>query len=98
MAFRRWPPRAAAKASRGAQLLLGDPCGEELVAPIVVDAAVPHMRERLVRQAFPRAQQQPPVTKVESGVAEPVPDVHHLAGVPGWHRVPVGAKRDQGLV
>jgi hypothetical protein len=67
-------------------------------APIVVDAAVPHMRERLVRQAFPRAQQQPPVTKVESGVAEPVPDVHHLAGVPGWHRVPVGAKRDQGLV
>jgi hypothetical protein len=44
-----------------AEFLLHDPGGQDLTGRVVLDAAVPHPRQRRLGEPFPAAQQQPPV-------------------------------------
>src|SRR6185437_13549105 len=51
------------------QFLLRDPRRQDLAGRVVIDAAVPHPRQRRLRQPLPAAQQQPPVRPRGVGLA-----------------------------
>ena len=79
----RCPPRAAVGAQR-AQFLLRDPRRQDLTGRVVIDAAVPHPRQRPLGQPFPPAQQQPPVRPGRVGLTAAA--IEQVAGDALTHR------------
>ena len=62
-------PATGGGGAQCAQFLLRDPRREDLPGRIVIDAAIPHPRQRGLREPLPPAQQQPPVRPRRIGPA-----------------------------
>ena len=71
-------PAAGGGGAQRAQFLLRDPRGQDLPRRVVIDAAVPHPRQRRLGQPLAATQQQPPVRPRR--VDLPAPAAQQLTG------------------
>jgi hypothetical protein len=77
-------PAAGSGGAQRAEFLLRDPRRQDLSGRVVVDAAVPHPRQRPLGEVFPAAEQQPPVGPGGIGLAAAT--IEQVAGDPLAHR------------